>query len=135
MGTEVQNAALAESIMGRWSPSDLAFVERIELGMESNSGSKMRIVGLFQIRRDPAWPVLEEPMHRVTIEFNGVSGLRLQGFGGGYAQVMGFDIHSIADRGWDGIAFEVEDYEDGKIKFYCGSVKVVEVESAARHFP
>ncbi len=40
---------------------------------------------------------------------------------------MGFDIHDLSGRGLEGIAFEIEDYEDGRISFYCASIRVMSV--------
>ena len=115
------------SPLGDWEPNELAFIERLEYVADSDTGGSVTIVGLFQERRDPAWPNPAQPTHRVTMLFEGVGSLDLKKFGGA-TQIMGFEITSIADRAWESLNFEVGDYEDGRIHFYCASVCVVETE-------
>ncbi len=118
--------------MGRWAPNELAFIERLEFGpgLNSDESASLLIVGLFQGRDVVGWPAIDEPMYRVTLLFDGVQGLALKEFGSAHVQIMGFDVRSISDRGWDGINFEVEDYEDGRIRLSCGRVQILEVEAA-----
>ena len=72
-------------------------------------------------------------MHRVTLLFDGVQGLKLKAFGSSRVQIMGFDIRWVGGQGWDGINFEVEDYEDGRIHFFCSGARILDVEEA--HIP
>ena len=116
--------------MGRWAPNELAFIERLEFGRGSESEATVKLVGLFQRRDVGGWPAIDKPMHRVTLLFDGVQRLELEGFGSLPVQVMGFDIRSVADRGWEGVNFEIEDYEDGRIHFLCGRVQILEVAEA-----
>lgn len=127
MANEVQGTEKVRLALGRWAPSDLAYVERLEFHGDSD-GSGLTIVGLFQRRDSAPWPDMNGAMRRVTLRFEGVNALHIKGFGGGYTQVMGFDIRSISERGWEDADFEVEDYEDGRIGFTCSLVEVVAVE-------
>lgn len=128
MTRDIEGIEKAVSAMGRWAPSDLACIERLDFRANGENGSTLSIVGLFQRRSTDAWPSFDRAMYRVHLLFEGVNGLRLKDFGSGYVQIMGFDIHSIADRGWENVFFEVEDYEDGRIGFTCAQIHVVEVE-------
>lgn len=112
-----------ELAIGRWDPNDLAFIERIELKNHQDNTTTIAIDGLFQ-RRGKSWPDFEKEIYRVTMVFENVSNLKLNDFGGGLVQIMGFDIHFIGDRGWEGINYEVEDYEDDRISFNCSDVLV-----------
>ena len=115
------------SALGRWSPSDLAFVEGLELRLEQVS-SRLEIFALFQSRIGRrSWPSFDEPFHPVRLSFGGVQNLRLEGFGGGLVQVLGFEISSVRDRGWEGIELEVADYEEGKFSFLCASAEVLSI--------
>ena len=125
---EVRNtAAIAESV-GRWSPGDLAFIEKLEYQSLGNSASIL-IVGIMQCRDDAksGWPSSVLPQFRVTMYFDGVRDLELKGFGQSAKQIMGFDIVDISDRGLEGVSLMVEDYENGDLQFNCRSVDILEV--------
>jgi hypothetical protein len=105
----------------------LALIESLELKSAGElTGSTLTIEALFQPRVD-SWPNFDEKMFRVTIAFDDVSNFSLKDFGGGPVQIMGFDILFVGDRGFEGINYEVEDYEDGRIHFFCGGVNVLSV--------
>src|ERR1041384_6237504 len=66
------------------------------------------------------------PNYRVILRFGGVSQLRLaseESFGGGTAKavgrISGLDIKDISDRQWEGIRWDIGDYEDSAISFYA----------------
>lgn len=129
MGRVIEGASKVEVVMGRWTPTDLAFVERLEFGRGSDSATAIKLVGMFQRRDVWRWPDVDKPMHRVTMLFDGVAGLNLKDFGSAPTQIMGFDIHAIGDRGWEGVHFEIQDYEDGRIRFFCDRVRIIAVEA------
>ena len=119
-----------KSVIGNWNPRDLAIIEGIEL--KSDVGmtvSALEIRALFQPRTD-SWPNFDKEMYRVVIVFDGVRGLRLKDFGGGAVQIMGFDIHFVGDRGLESISYEIEDYEDDRIRFSCGGIEILSVKPA-----
>jgi hypothetical protein len=123
----IKGTELAEQWIGKWSPRDLAIIERVELSSDPElSCSSLILVALFQ-RRTNSWPNFEEKMFRVTICFDAVGSLRLKDFGGGPVQIMGFDIHFVGDRRMEGVNYEVEDYEDDRIHFVCRGVSVLSV--------
>jgi len=130
MGENIRGIEQVEVAMGRWDPNDLAIVERIELKNDpDHSGTTLVIESLFQ-RRAASWPDFDKEMFRVTIAFDDVTDLRLNSFGGGPVQIMGFDIHFVGDRGMEGINYEIEDYEDDRIAFSCSGVDVQAVTLA-----
>jgi len=131
MAREIEGISIAETVMGRWAPSALVSIERLEFGASPEAGPSIKLVALFQTRNRYSWPEFDKPMHRITMVFDNVRGLRLDDFEGNGVQVMGFDIHSIGDRGWEDLNFEVEDYEDGRIHFFCGRVRIIEANEAA----
>lgn len=134
MKSYVQGIEKVKSALGNWTASDLAYIERLEFHADGD-GSEVTIVGFFQRRESGPWPNVDGPMRRVTLRFGGVKSLQLKGFGGGHTQIMGFDIRSVADRGWEDTVFEVEDYEDGRIGFLCSWAEVAEVEDADTFLP
>jgi hypothetical protein len=127
---EVENTNLVIHAVGHWAPTDVACIESFSYSpKDSERDSKLVLVGLLQPRilcRN-GWPSTDTPMHRVTIEFLGVRGFHIEDVGECGLQVMGFDIVDIAARGWEGIRFEVEDYEEGRIGFYCATARIADV--------
>lgn len=120
--------------LGRWSPGDLAFIEALsyrsrpdDSATRRDEGATLVIESLWQSREGvKTWPSATRPWHRVGVTFAGVSQLRVAA-SANPIQVMGFDIHDLSGRGLEGIAFEIEDYEDGRISFYCASIRVMSV--------
>ncbi len=68
------------------------------------------------------------PGYSVTLRFSGVSALNISDFGSALIQVMGFDVSDISDRQWEGINWEVYDFENGALRFYAESVVIVNIE-------
>lgn len=120
--------------VGRWSPGDLAFIEALSYRSRpddsitrDDEGATLVIESLWQSRDgQKTWPTASRPWHRVVLAFAGVSQLRVVA-SVNPIQVMGFDIHDLSGRGLEGIAFEIEDYEDGRISFYCASIRITSV--------
>jgi hypothetical protein len=68
------------------------------------------------------------PNYRISVRFRRVSSLKIESLGGGSVQgITGFDVFCIADRQWDGLDWEVTDYENSAIHFYCESVEITSV--------
>ena len=66
---------------------------------------------------------------RVRMRFNGVQSLALRDFARWPAQLTGFDVCDVSDRQLEGIKFEVRDYENGVIHFFCETAEVESVEA------
>jgi hypothetical protein len=118
--------------LGAWDPGDLAWIERLEWRGDAQGGSCLLLDGLFQRRTsfDAGWPSASSPTFRIRLVFDRVHDLRLRSFGG-VTQVMGFSIDDISDRAWEGLCFQVSDYEGDKIAFQCAAIRVDAVEKAA----
>jgi hypothetical protein len=74
------------------------------------------------------------PPLRYRVEFHGVRDLKLQGLGD-KATIGGFAIWNISNRGWEGLCWQVRDYEDGVIGFFARSAQLVAVEMDTRAEP
>lgn len=121
---------LTSTLLEHWNPTDLAYVERLDFTTQDAGTASVVIVALFQARRAAShWPNVDRPLRRLTIQFSGVNGLCLNNFGGGCVQIMGFDIQQVSNRGFEGTQFEINDYEDGRIKFTCASIHVLNKEN------
>ena len=64
----------------------------------------------------------------VRMIFNNVSCLNIKDFSLPQ-QICGFEIIDNKDRGWDkSLRYTINDFEDGRIKFYCESFDFVKAE-------
>jgi hypothetical protein len=72
----------------------------------------------------------ETPLAKVQIamKFTCVIDVRLRDFGGKPTQITGFDVRDVSSRQLDGIRFEVVDYENDRIHFFCKSAEIELVE-------
>ena len=118
MTAEIKGIEKVEEVMGYWSPRSLAIIKNLEL-----KSDRLVIDALFQATAK-SWPDFSKEMFRVVIVFDGVGNLQMKGFGGGPVQIMGFDIHFVGDRGLEGINYEIEDYEDNRISFFCRGISI-----------
>jgi hypothetical protein len=111
---------------------DLCFYANVDNEIEEGASLVMR--ALAQPRGSPSWPCVQAEWFEVTLRFLGVQNLRLSAFGPGPRQVMGFSIDDCADRQMEGIRYEVTDYEDDRLSFFCTQF-VVESRRALQSLP
>jgi len=62
---------------------------------------------------------------KIVLKFHRVASLRIKAFGGGLTQIIGLDLSNIRDRGWEHLHWEISDFENGVIAFYCEAVSLV----------
>ena len=129
---EIVGSELVVEALGHWSSSDLAFIERLTYSGESaEADSSLRLEALFQTRsRSGVWPSSERPFFRVVLLFGHITELSLRNFSSVPMQIVGFDIKDVSGDQLERIKFDIGDYEDDKIAFYCESVRVLSVEKA-----
>lgn len=128
--TVIANTDMVSNVLGRWSPSDLAYVEAFSVQQDSKTKySNLAMKSLFQ-RKDTckAWPSENSPFFLVELLFYNVKNLNLHEFGQIPVQIAGFDIIEISDRQWENINFFIEDYENGKIEFYCDGIEIISID-------
>jgi len=129
----INGTELVLSVVGRWNPGDLAFVERLEYTAQMDEQEAAVVLVAILQRRDSVrngWPSEQGPKFRVKMRFLGVQQFHIREFGGPPTQIMGFDILDVSERGWEGIRFSVEDYEHDRIRFFCKKINIINVEPA-----
>ncbi len=102
--------------------NDIAFIEKVDFSVDELDSSKSNLVIHFicQTRKDiVSWPNDKLPFYNTKILFSGVRALNIKFAGSGRIQVMGFVIDDVSRKGWESINYEVQDYENGVICFYC----------------
>ena len=109
----VANAEIAERVVGRWKPTDVAFIRRVEFENCTSQSFDLALTVLLQPRPplSVGWPDPSGPFWEVEIAFQGVRDLRFTIHGPWDVQCPGFDIEDISDRQWEGIKLLVYDYE------------------------
>ncbi len=70
---------------------------------------------------------LEPPRRKIGFRFHRVLDVTYSGFG----QIMGLYAQSIKERGWEKVRYEIGDYEDGRIHFFCHSVALYDPTKVA----
>ena len=107
-------------------PNTLAFLERVEISTPMEGEPTLLLVGLTQARSGHRWPDPNQPFERLRISFSGVLNLRISQLGRTPQQILGFSIATIAGRGWENLRFEVSDYEEDMLFFWCKSYEVLD---------
>jgi hypothetical protein len=121
----IKNIETIFQVAKDWKPSDLAFIKKLEW-----SDGDVKILFLCQGRKDiNGWPDLSKEFFEVSIFFKQVSDFKLEIKGSKLHQLSGFDIVDISNNGWESAKFQIEDYEDGSITFYCKDIVVDQVSS------
>jgi hypothetical protein len=67
------------------------------------------------------------PNYQLRLTFCDVSGLKLDDFGGGQTRIMGLEIVNITEKQWDGINWEVLDFENKIMEFRSKTAEIVSV--------
>jgi hypothetical protein len=68
-----------------------------------------------------------EKKWRLALVATGVRGLRLSEWGP-HIRIIGFDCVDISDPQWEGVRWEVRDYEGDLLHFYCADLAIERVE-------
>ncbi|MCX6952239.1 MAG: hypothetical protein NTV51_08740 [Verrucomicrobia bacterium] len=117
-------AAVAPVLAGA-KPYDFSFVHSFTYTEEEDAiEGHWRNITLVMADDSPA-------KKKVGFRFERVADVSFSGFG----QIMGMYVQSVVDRGWEGLRFEVGDYEDQKIHFFCHSIRLFAVEETPNQPP
>lgn len=65
---------------------------------------------------------------RMKMKFEGVRELQVLNFGNRPTQITGLSINDVSSRQLQDLRYEVTDYENGVIRFYCRSAEILAVE-------
>ena len=65
-----------------------------------------------------------EPQFSLTVDFSGVQRMRISEFGCPMMRVIGLYIKDIGDRHWEGIRWEIGDYENNEISSCCSDIRI-----------
>jgi len=68
-----------------------------------------------------------DPPLAMDLRFDRVSGVKIDGWGGSQSGIGGFAVIDISGKGWEGIAWEVIDYEEGQVHWYAEDWQILDV--------
>lgn len=73
------------------------------------------------------WPNRLEDFVEVEVQFRNIMQFKLNFEGADKQSVLGFDVVDISAKGWENINFQIEDYENDRISFFCEAIEVLHV--------
>jgi len=71
------------------------------------------------------WPNREEAFVGVEVRFKNCTQVKLNFEGDSLQPVFGLDILDVSANGWENINFQIEEYENDCIGFYCEAIEVL----------
>lgn len=108
----------ARKLIGDFDWDDLRSVRRLVWEADPLSSDNCGVELTIECRD-------REPQFVLTVHFSGVQRLRLSEFGCPAMRIIGLYVKDISDRQWGGIRWEVGDYENNEITFYCADIRIV----------
>ena len=122
----IANLSVIEAAVGRWKPSDIAFIRELRFqGVhvldDGTLTSSLMLRALLQPRPpiSAGWPDPRDKFWEVKIEFVGIRELKISQDGAGDLQVQGFDIKDHTGAQMEDVNLEVLDHDDGCISFWA----------------
>jgi hypothetical protein len=102
---------------------------------ESLTIGQFRIVRRFSIEQAGDAAVIQcrlatnqfDPPLAMDLRFDGVTRLKIEDWGGPEFGFGGFDVMDISAKGWERIAWEVIDYEYGRVHRYAEDWQILDV--------
>jgi len=139
MAKPIADTDLIELSVGRWMPTDVAFVRDLFFSgtREAPDGSvnapTVELLVLIQPRpsQSTGWPDPKGPFWEARIRFNGVREFRVDQRGAGDLQVAGFNIEDHSKSQMEDARLRVFDYESDSIGFWAVSAQVLSCECCA----
>jgi hypothetical protein len=133
MKKPITNIEIIESQVGRWNPSDIAFIRELRFcGIKKGtdevmSSSSLELLVLIQPRplKSMGWPDPSGKFWEASLKFEGVQNFRVNQIGAGDLQVVGFDIEDHSESQMENIRLHVIDYEEDRIDFWAHSAKII----------
>jgi hypothetical protein len=125
---KLKNLEKVTSIYRDWKSSDITFIKSLEW-----SPQNLVINFYCQLREDVnGWPDISGIFFEVSIIFKTVSGLKIDFSGTGLHQISGFDILDISANGLEKINFQIEDYENDSISFFCEEIEIDKISASKK---
>ncbi|MBV4360600.1 hypothetical protein [Pinibacter aurantiacus] len=120
---KIRNIEKITGLYPEWKPVNIAYIKKLEWKI-----GKLSIIVLCQLKNKGIDPKdLSKNFFEAEVIFENVINLKMKFNGRTYQQVLGFDILDVSQNGLEDINFEIEDYENGTIHFYCQYIQIENV--------
>jgi hypothetical protein len=116
----------ASSTLGKFEFSEFRIIRELHFSANACEGGASCNVDLVVESED------RTPNYQIKISFSGVSGLKCQGFGGGETRVAGLDVMDISGRQWEGLHWELVDFENDTLEFCAATAEIISVTPVSR---
>jgi hypothetical protein len=128
----VENTHLVATAVGRWSPSDVAFIRELRFSGNAerpDGTSTTEVILRVLLQPRPAlsqgWPDPRGRFWEVDIQFSGVRDFTIAQVGTGDIQTEDFAIEDLSHAQLEGIRLKVSDEPAGRISFWAKSAIVL----------
>ncbi|WNS82250.1 hypothetical protein RRU94_16055 [Domibacillus sp. DTU_2020_1001157_1_SI_ALB_TIR_016] len=71
--------------------------------------------------------IVEGKDNRYLVQFRFHNPQNIHFESGGFYHQISLNIDDITERGWENMKYEVEDYEDNALSFFCAEVEVISI--------
>jgi hypothetical protein len=111
----------AVEAIGEFEFDEFCLIERMSFQVVESTDRPVQELEL-QMRTDR-----RDPAARIRLRFLGVQKFKIDDWPGGEVQVTGFEIFDISDRQLEGLYWQIRDYEEDAISFFCREVEIMSV--------
>lgn len=110
-------------------------IGKLKAFSESLSIHEFRILHRFTLEHEGRYAAIHcrlatnqfDPPLAMDLRFDRISGLKIDGWGGSQSSIQGFAVIDISAKGWEGVAWEVIDYEEGLVHWYAEDWQILDV--------
>ncbi len=116
----------AVAAIGEFDVSEFRLVEKMTLQVVEDILQPMQVLEL-EMRTDR-----RDPPARIHLRFTGVQDLRIKDWPSGQVEVPGFEVFDIRERQLEGFSWQIRDYEEDVIGFFCRDAEIVSASYVPR---
>jgi len=111
----------AENLLGKFKFSEFRIIRELHFYESRVESDHIQHIDLVVESED------RSPNYQLMFKFGGVTGLRLDDFGGGQTRIIGLDIIDITENQWERVSWEVTDFENNAMEFRAKTAEIVSV--------
>ena len=112
----IKNSSLITDKINDFSLQNIEFIDRFYLNFQNGIFGANCFLDIDFIIKD------KEKQYTACFRFYRPSCINFES--GGIYQQLSIDIYDIRDRGWENKKYEVVDFEDDSLRFYCTDIEI-----------
>ena len=113
----IKNSSLITDKIKDFSFKNIEFIDRFILNFQNRSFEDHCLLDIDFIIKD------KEKRYNACFRFYNPTSIDFES--GGIYHQLSLEIYDIRDRGWENRKFEVIDYEDDTLHFYCTDIEII----------